>query len=98
MQDSLANLVSNLPPESFKILKTFFPDEEQFKLLLRKGEFPYDYLDGFDKLDVTKISPIEALYSKLNEYGISVENYQHAKKVWEVFAMKTLRDYHNTSL
>ena len=34
MQDRLANVTSNLPPESFEILKTFFPKEEQFKLLL----------------------------------------------------------------
>ena len=96
MQDSLANLVSNLSPESFEILKRFFPDEEQFELLLRKGVFPYDFFDGFNKLNAKKLPPIEAFYSIMNECGI--EDHQHAKKVWEVFAMKTLRDYHNTYL
>ena len=96
MQDSLANLVSNLPPESFEILKTFFPKKEQWKLLLRKVVLPYDYFDGFDKLKETKLPPIEDFYSSLNEQSISEEDHQHAFKVWDVFEMKTIRNYHDT--
>ena len=34
-------------------------------------------------------------YSKLTGEGISDEDYEHAKKVWKVFGMKTLQDYHD---
>ena len=90
MDDSLANLVSNLPPESFENLKRFFPDVEKFKLLLRKGVFPYDFFDGSDKLNETKLPPIEYFFSRLNDCGIEDEDYQHAENVWETFDMKTL--------
>ena len=52
-------------------------------------------MDSLERLDETKLPPKEAFYSKLMGEGISNEYYEHAKKVWEVFDMKTLQDYHN---
>ena len=71
---------------------------EELKLLLRKGVFPYDWLDDFDKLNETQLPPKEAFYSKLRGEDISDEDYKHAKKVWETFNMKTMRDYLNLYL
>ena len=34
-------------------------------------------------------------YSKLNEEGISDENYEHVQEVWKTFEMKNLENYHN---
>ena len=48
-----------------------------------------------EKLRETELPPKEAFYSKLNNGGISDEDYTHAKKVWDAFEMKTLEDYHN---
>ena len=48
-----------------------------------------------EKLKETKLPPREAFYSRLNDVGISDENYAHAQKVWETFEMKNLEDYHN---
>ena len=98
MDDSLANLVSNLPPESFEILKRFFPDVEKFKLLLKKGVFPYDFFDGFDRLKETKLPTMEEFYSRLNECDIEIKDYQHAEKVWGAFDMKIFKEYHDTYL
>ena len=98
VDDNLANLASNLPPESFEILKTYFPYIEKFNLLLRKGVFPYDRFDGFDRLNNTKLPPIEDFYSRLNDCGIEDEDYQHAKKVWETFDIKIFKEYHDTYL
>ena len=60
--------------------------------------FPYDYFDRIDKLNETQLPPKEAFFSKLNNQGISDEDYEHAKKVWETFGMKTMRDYHDLYL
>ena len=38
-----------------------------------------------EKLKETQLPPKEAFYSRLNDEGISDENYTHAKKVWKTF-------------
>ena len=52
-------------------------------------------MDSPTKLKETPLPPKEAFYSKLNDEGITDENYAHAQKVWETFEMKNLEDYHN---
>ena len=97
MAASLDSLVKNLPKESFKNLTEFYEGDE-LKLLLRKGVFPYDWFDSFDRLSSTSLPPKEAFHSILNDSGISEEDYQHAQNVWETFNMKTMRDYHDLYL
>ena len=97
MAASLDSLVKNLPKDSFKNL-TDFVKGDRLNLLLRKGVFPYDWFDNFDRLSNTELPPKESFHSILNDSGISEEDYQHAQKVWETFKMKTMRDYHDLYL
>ena len=94
MSTSLDNLVNNLPDDAFNNLEGCYKGEK-LSLVKRKGVYPYEYMDSLERLDETKLPPKEAFYSKLMGEGISNEYYDHAKKVWEVFDMKTLQDYHN---
>ena len=48
------------------------------------------------KRSINQDPPIENVYSLLYECGISEDDFEHAKKVWKAFEMKTFRDYHNT--
>ena len=98
MQQSLANLVNNLQEEDFKILKRFFPCEKERKLLRRKGVFPYDWSDSLKKLYEKNLPLIEEFHSKLNDENISDEDYEHAKDIWNMFKMKSMRDYHDLYL
>ena len=50
----------------------------KFTLLLRKGLYPYEDMDNWEKFDETTIPPKEAFYSKLNLEGISDADYAHA--------------------
>lgn len=68
-------------------------DENKFKLLTRKGVYPYDYFSCFEKFSETELPPIEAFYNKLNDTHISPASYSHALNVWKVFECKTLGDY-----
>ena len=97
MATSLDSLVKNLPKESFNNLSEFYEGDE-LKLLLRKGVFPYDWFDNFNKLLETNLPSKESFHSILNDSGISEEDYKHAKRVWETFRMKTVRDYHDLYL
>ena len=54
----------------------------KFILLVRKGLYPYEYIDNWEKFDETTIRPKEAFYSELNLDGISDADYPHAQKVW----------------
>ena len=95
MACSLESLVKNLPKESFKNLPACHENPEAIELVMRKGVFPYDWFDSFDKLSETGLPPIEAFYSKLNGTHISEEDWSHAQKVWEAFDMCNMRDYHD---
>ena len=57
--------------------------------------FPYKWFDNILKLNETELPPKEAFYSSLTGKGIRDKNYDHAKKVWKTFGMKTMRDYHD---
>ena len=43
--------------------------DEQFRLLLRKGFYPYEYMMSWDKFNQTKLPPKEAFYSNLSSVG-----------------------------
>ena len=62
-------------------------------LLLRKGVYPYEYIDSWEKFNEISLPPKEAFCSELNLEGIKDEDYEHAQKVWEVFEIKNLGEY-----
>jgi len=49
-------------------------------MLLRKGVFPYDWFNSLEKLDATQLPTKEAVYSKLNNSNITVDDFEHALK------------------
>ena len=93
MAASLDSLVNNLPKDDFINLGSYYSGDK-FNLITKKGVYPYEYMVSFENLEETKLPPKEAFYSKLTDENISDKDYEHAKKVWESFNMKTLRDYH----
>ena len=62
--------------------------------MIRKGVYPYDYMDSFEKFK-EQLPSKEEFYSILNDEHISNEDYKHAKKVWETFSMKNMGEYHD---
>ena len=94
---SLDKLVKANPEESFKLTKKDYSQDE-FNLLFRKGVYPYEYMDSWERFDDTALPPIEKFYSSLTDSHISKEDYEHATKVWNTFKCKTLGDYHDLYL
>lgn len=93
MAASLDSLASNLSEGDLHSVRTHFPNNNEFNLMKKKGIFCYEYLNSFHKLTETQLPPIEAFFSKLNNKECSIEDYKHARNVWETFNCKTLRDY-----
>ena len=52
--------------------------ELQYKLLTRKGVYPYECMSSWDRLEDTKLPPAESFYSSLNMSKISESDYKHA--------------------
>ena len=84
----------------FKNTSDYFTDDEQFKLMIRKGVYPYDYINSYDKLTYysSYLPDINEFYSKLNKSSCSKEDYEHAQNVYKTFQCKQFLDYHNIYL
>ena len=52
-------------------------------------------MESWEKFDETKLLPKEAFYSNLRSEGISDEDYAHAQKLWDVFEINNLSEYHD---
>ena len=70
-------------------------DLNKFIMLLRKGVYPYEYMDGWDKFNETSIPSKESFYSNLTMEHISETDYRHANNVFKTFKLNNLGDYHD---
>ena len=70
-------------------------DLNKFILLLRKGVYPYEYMDSWQKFDKASLPDKEAFHSNLNMEYITDTDYRHGKKVFKEFNLKHLGDYHD---
>jgi hypothetical protein len=73
-------------------------DEEGIDLLLRKGVYPYDYMNDASRLDEDRLPAREHFFSTLTNRECSEKDYAHAQRVWAKFNCRTLLDYHNLYL
>ena len=70
-------------------------DLNKFVLLLRKGVYPYEYMESWERFYETSLPDEEAFYSELNLEDITDKDYVHTQKVWEVFGIRNLGEYHD---
>ena len=62
---------------------------------LKKGVYPYEYMDDQNKFNETEIPSIEDHYSNLNLKHSSKEGHKHAHKVKNTFNIKNIEEYHD---
>ena len=97
MSSSLDKLVSNLPVEAFKYTSKEFKGKK-LDLMKRKGAYPYDYMDSFEKFNKTELPAKDEFFSLLTNEHIKLEDYRHAQKVWKTFNLENMGDYHDLYL
>ena len=88
---------TKLTNESIKNFPTLYKicngDLNKSFLQLRKGIYPYEYIDSRKKFNENTIPSKENFYSELNLEGISDADYELLKKVLEAFEVKNLGEY-----
>ena len=80
MSSSLDSLTKNLVGSGKRLFGFEDYSELQYDLLTRKGVYPYEYVNSWDRFNETQLPPIDAFYSNLNMSSISEKDYQHAQK------------------
>ena len=100
LNSSLEKLVDNLRkegPDKFKVLSKYV-ESDKVGLLLRKGIYPYEYINSVEKFEETCLPGIEHFYSSLTERTISESDFEHAHLVFQTFQCRNLGDYHDLYL
>ncbi|CAI6371107.1 unnamed protein product [Macrosiphum euphorbiae] len=87
MASSLEHMAENLTSANFdkfrEVAKLFTPSE--MSLITRKGIYPYEYTDSWDKLQVPSLPDKFQFYSALTETHVYDEDCDHAIRVWNHF-------------
>ena len=68
---------------------------DKFSLLLRKGVYPYKYMNNWGRFDETALPNKKTFYSNLNMDDITDVDYRHTNNVFKKFGLKNLGEYHD---
>jgi hypothetical protein len=72
--------------------------EKNLSLLIKKGIYPYEYMDSLYRFEETSLPTQEKFYSNLSQKSVDDEEYLHAQNVWKTFGCKNIGDYHDLYL
>ena len=97
MSSSLDKLASNLPKDDPIYTSKAFKGK-RLDLLSKKGVYPYDFMDSFEKFNNRELPTKDQFYRILNDEHITDDEYIHAKEVWDTFYIKTMGEYHDLYL
>ena len=67
----------------------------KFILLLRKGVYPYEYINNWERFDETLLPNKKSFYSNLNMENIDEIDYRRGNHVFKRFKLKNLGEYHD---
>ena len=62
---------------------------------MRKGFYPYKYIDEWEKINETSLPEKQDFYSRLNMEDITDADYGHAKRVYKDFKRKNFGESHD---
>ena len=97
MNSSLDKLVKNLNDKDFKYLSEEFSGE-RLKLVKEKGTYSYEYMNNFKTFNEDELPDKSKFFSSLEDTGINEKEYGGAIKIWKVFKIKNLGEYHDLYL
>ena len=103
LNSSLDKIVKNLTAKSnaFNHLRECFLErwghlpEEAFQMLTRKGVYPYNYMDGWNKFEETTLPSKECFFSDLTKAHISNDDFQFIHTLWNTYGLKNMGELHD---
>ena len=69
-------------------------DLNKLALWLRKGIYPYEYMDSWKRFEEGSLPDKESFCNELNNKHITHEDYEHAQRVWSTFNIKNLYEWY----
>ena len=105
MNSSLDTLVKNLSDEDFTYLVVEF-DSKHLKIFKKKCAYPYEYMNSFKRFDKDKLQARKYFFSstkkgkidndgKISDSHIGIKDYMTCEKIWIMFNIKDMDDYHD---
>ena len=95
--DKVQSLVQSLPDNKFSLLDHFYQGyaDEQRKLLKKKGNFPYSYVDAFSKLNELSLPCLKNWKNSLKDNQIDITNEEliQLNNVFKVFNCENLKQF-----
>ena len=98
MSSSLDSLVNNLGKGGHRFWGFEKYNDKQRELLIRKGIYPYEYMDSWDRFDETRLPIKDSFYSNLYMSGVGDNEYEHARNIWREFGIRNMGEYHDLYL
>ena len=90
---SLENVFPNL--HSYFMKRWSHLPPQAFKMLTKKGVYPYSYMNDFEKFKETCLPPREKFYNDLSKKHISDEDYTFIHELWNTYNLKNLGELHD---
>ena len=79
-------------PNTYKIYNNGI---NKFILLLRKGVYPYQYMNSWERFDEISLHDETTFYRELYLKNIFDEDYIYSQKIFNEFEIKSLDEYHD---
>ena len=89
--------IDNLISKCSNVYSICNGDLDKFFIIIKKRGilYPYEYMNSWNKFNETNNPPFEKYYSRLNMSNISKEDYLHSQKIWSIFNIKNIGEYHD---
>ena len=79
-----------LNEQFFSTYKYSNHDNNKFILLLQKGDYPYEYMNDWEKFHTTSLPEKEDFYSHLNMENTTDADYAYPRRVCKDFEIKKI--------
>ena len=89
---SIEQLTQEIPSDELKETIKYFPNVP-IDILKGKGIYHYDYMNSKEKLKESVLPTYSNFFSSLKNKNVTLDEYEKARKGWNVFNCKNMGDY-----